>query len=65
MKHDIRDVIDIMQKYGGGFIKAMATCWLRADIYNQAILEKAFEKYFFEYDRMLQIEEKKENVSKR
>lgn len=40
---------DNMRQYGGGFVKALAECWLRADPTNKATLDTAFSHYFDEY----------------
>lgn len=43
------DVLDAMEKYGGGFIKALAQAWRKADMSNAAILRSSFRKYFVQY----------------
>ena len=42
--------INMMEKYGGGFVKALAFAWHKADPYNKARLETAFS-YFEEYEQ--------------
>jgi len=48
------ETLSAMTKYGGSFIKCLAELYHRADSENQAILEKAFEHYFVQYDEMAQ-----------
>lgn len=42
-------VIENMQKYGGGFVKALAECYIRADIENYHRLREAFPEYWETY----------------
>ena len=45
-------MVEAMRTYGGGFVKALAECFLRADPQNLARLERAFPEYVEEYKRM-------------
>lgn len=45
-------VVDAMQEYGGGFVKALASCYRRADPINFAKLQNAFPEYWEEYEKM-------------
>ena len=51
MVHEVRDdeIVDAMQRYGGGFVVALARLFARADPENQAILKTAFARYWTEY----------------
>lgn len=48
---DVRDdeIIEAMQRYGGGFVVALARLFARADPENQAIIRTAFARYWTEY----------------
>ena len=46
------EAIDLMEKYGGSFVKALSTAWYRADANNRQKLEKTFS-YFEEYEAKL------------
>jgi hypothetical protein len=41
--------VDLMQKYGGGFVRSLADCVCKADLGNQARLIGAFPEIFEEY----------------
>ena len=41
--------VECMEKYGGSFVKALASAWYQADLINKKKLESTFE-YFKEYD---------------
>lgn len=43
------DVLEAMRIDGGGFIKALAEAWARADMNNKAKLMRAFGDYYDEY----------------
>jgi len=38
-----------MEKYGGGFVKALAVCFYKADHNNFLILKSSFKNYWEEY----------------
>lgn len=42
-------VTDLMDKYAGSFVKALAECYRRADGGNKTILLSTFTHYFLEY----------------
>lgn len=42
-------VADLMTKYGGSFVVALAECYRRADGGNKTILLSTFTNYFLEY----------------
>lgn len=42
-------VTDLMDKYAGSFVKALAECYRRADGTNKTILVSTFTNYFLEY----------------
>lgn len=44
-------VVDAMSKFGGGFVKALAECFRRADSRNFARLKATFADYWTEYER--------------
>ncbi len=46
------DAAEMMTRRGGGFVKALADAWRKADGINRAKLEGAFPKYFGEYKAM-------------
>ena len=41
--------IEMMETYGGSFVKALANAWYKADPNNKRILENSFS-YFKEYE---------------
>ena len=41
--------LDLMQKYGGGFVSSLADCVCKADLNNQIRLIQAFPDIFEEY----------------
>ena len=45
-------VVEIMEKYGGSFVKALTRCFWQADQNNFIKLKSAFIDYWIEYDRM-------------
>lgn len=42
-------IVQAMEQYGGGFIKALANTWLLADVNNKERLKKAFPDYWEKY----------------
>ena len=52
MKENEIVVVEAMEKYGGGFVKALAECFRRADHINLAILKTAFKHYWDEYEEI-------------
>lgn len=46
-------VIDAMERFGGGFVVALAFAWRKADHANHVKLYHAFQEYYQEYDRRL------------
>lgn len=42
-------LVDVMLRYGGSFVQALAQCWLRADAQNRARLKAAFPDVWAEY----------------
>lgn len=45
-------VIDAMQKYGGSFVKALASAACQADAFNLQKLKTAFPEYWQQYTEM-------------
>ena len=43
------EMIAAMRQYGGGFVRALATCFDRADAANAARLKAAFPEYCERY----------------
>jgi pyruvate/2-oxoacid:ferredoxin oxidoreductase beta subunit len=43
------EMIEAMRADGGSFIQALAECFARADMANQARLEQAFPEYVEQY----------------
>jgi hypothetical protein len=41
--------LDAMESLGGGFVKALAAAWRRADSFNHSKLVAAFPEYLHEY----------------
>lgn len=44
------DTVDLMEKYGGSFVQALARACRCADPHNFRTLKKAFPAYFAEYN---------------
>ena len=44
------ETVEKMEKYGGGFVKALAVCLHRADPINFSKLRTIFNNYFIEYE---------------
>lgn len=42
-------IADNMEKWGGGFVKALAECVRKADAFNMIKLREAFPEYFNTY----------------
>ena len=42
-------MLKAMRIYGGGFVKALAEAWARADNFNEARLVQAFPDYVTQY----------------
>jgi len=53
------EIIELMQEYGGSFVKALAECLLRADPTNYQKLKDAFPEYILEYARMANLHNEK------
>lgn len=49
----MEQIIEMMEKYGGSFVKALAECYRRADPINARKLENTFREYFDEYKAFL------------
>jgi len=49
-----KEILDAMQRFGGGFIIALARLFQRADPQNQAILKTAFGHYWAEYREIVE-----------
>lgn len=45
-------IIEAMEKFGGGFVKALAVAWSKADSQNSAKIEAAFPEYIEQYRQM-------------
>jgi len=48
------EILDAMNRYGGGFVVALARLFQRADPVNQAILRDAFRHVFVEYGQLVE-----------
>lgn len=48
-----QDVLDAMERWGGGFVSALAVAWRRADYQNQKRLRQAFGHYWDTYEEMV------------
>jgi len=46
-----RDTVDNMARIGGGFVKALAECFYRADPINFKILKDTFSEYWKQYSK--------------
>jgi len=46
-------VVDMMARYGGSFVKALAECFYRADHVNFGVLKSSFPAYWKQYEKML------------
>lgn len=57
-------VIECMQKYGGGFMKALAEAFLKADPINRWKIKGAFDDEWEEYRTMAERMEKAPAVTK-
>jgi hypothetical protein len=44
------ETVELMQKYGGSFVQALAVACTKADQHNFRTIKKAFPQYFAEYD---------------
>jgi hypothetical protein len=44
------DILEAMQRYGGGFVKQLAVLYRHGDEENRRKLEALFQGYFAEYD---------------
>lgn len=44
------NTVEEMEKYGGGFVKALAECLRRADLINFEKLKTTFPEYWVKYD---------------
>jgi ribosomal protein S27AE len=48
------EILDAMQRYGGGFVVALARLFQRADPVNQVIVREAFRHYWEEYGEIVE-----------
>lgn len=46
--------IEAMERYGGGFVKALALAYMKADPMNKARIEQAFPEVFEKYKEWAQ-----------
>lgn len=46
------EVLDAMERYGGGFVRALAEAWRKADSTNEEKLQRAFPEYWQQYSAM-------------
>jgi hypothetical protein len=53
MTDEEMDVVDCMANRGGGFVKALAECFYRADPINFKKLKDAFPEYWTQYSNLL------------
>lgn len=44
--------VDMMEKYGGSFVKALAQAARHADRYNFLLIKTTFQNYWAEYEGM-------------
>ena len=49
MRSESLKVVDMMERYGGGFVNALAACIRRADEVNLQKLHSAFPEYWKQY----------------
>ena len=47
---ELHKTLNEMEKYGGGFVKALAKAWKRADRINHLKLKEAFGDIFSKYE---------------
>lgn len=45
-------ILEVMETYGGGFVKALAAAWKRADSGNHWKLRHAFANYWEQYEKL-------------
>ena len=45
-------VVEMMEKYGGGFVYSLANCFRHADHNNREILKSSFATYWEDYKKM-------------
>jgi len=57
---DFVDMTEAMRRLGGGFVKALAECFAKADYPNRVILLKAFPGYVAEYQDLAQRQKARE-----
>lgn len=50
------EVLDMMDRYAGSFVKALAEAWRRADLNNQQRLMSTFKDYYDQYADMVKME---------
>jgi hypothetical protein len=48
----MNEIIELMEHFGGNFVKALAKCYRVAESRDRSILELAFAFYFQEYYEM-------------
>ena len=44
------NILNTMRMMGGGFVKSLVECYMRADPINQRKLKETFYDYFWDYD---------------
>lgn len=57
------EVIEAMIQYGGGFVSALGTAWMKADGDNRAKLREAFDGYWDEYTDTVREEKRRKAVA--
>ena len=50
------EVVNLMSRFGGSFVKCLAECFYHADPCNFKKLKDAFPRYWSEYEAMLKAE---------
>lgn len=59
------DILDTMERYGGGFVSALAAAWKKADSFNFQRLQETFYTYWMQYkDMTIHLESCKSDVAK-
>lgn len=56
-KHD-HEVVEMMARYGGGFVKTLSACFFHADDDNVRRLKVAFPEYWSQYEELADMRRK-------
>ena len=59
------ETVEMMETYGGGFVKCLAECFRHADTTNFHKLKTTFSEYWNEYEQLAKTKKKQNEIRPR